>query len=144
MCYLFDLFSDESEVFFPKYSQTAILHAANFQRVVNLWNSVTLSLSFVLSDIDECALQTDNCTHICTNTDGSFQCSCFPGYTFVDGLCDEGKFLQCTCLPGGQSETLYHRDNALLHIAYVMLRGDVKIPHSRMTKTCLETLVTYL
>ena len=24
------------------------------------------------------------------------------------------------------------------------LRGDLKIPHSRMTKTCWETLVTYL
>ena len=32
---LFAPFSDEFEVFFPKYSQTAILHAAHFQRVVN-------------------------------------------------------------------------------------------------------------
>ena len=31
---LFALFSDESEVFHPKYSQTAILHAADFRRVV--------------------------------------------------------------------------------------------------------------
>ena len=31
----FALFSDEPEVFFPKYSQTAILHAAHFRRVVN-------------------------------------------------------------------------------------------------------------
>ena len=28
--------SDEPEVFLPKYSQTAILHAAHFQRVVNI------------------------------------------------------------------------------------------------------------
>ena len=35
MCFsYFALFSDEPEVFFPKYSQTAILHAAHFQRVV--------------------------------------------------------------------------------------------------------------
>ena len=26
----------------------------------------------------------------------------------------------------------------------VLIRGDVKIPHSRMTKTCSETLVTCL
>ena len=32
----FALFSDEPEVFLPKYSQTAILHAAHFQRVVNI------------------------------------------------------------------------------------------------------------
>ena len=31
---LFALFSDEPEVFLPKYSQTAILHAAHFRRVV--------------------------------------------------------------------------------------------------------------
>ena len=32
--FLFALFSYEPEVFLPKYSQTAILHAAHFQRVV--------------------------------------------------------------------------------------------------------------
>ena len=30
------LYSDEPEVFLPKYSQTAILNAAHFQRVVNV------------------------------------------------------------------------------------------------------------
>ena len=33
---LFALFNDKPEIFFPKYSQTAILHAAYFQRVENL------------------------------------------------------------------------------------------------------------
>ena len=33
--FLFALVSDEPEVFLPKYSQTAILHAAHFWRVVN-------------------------------------------------------------------------------------------------------------
>ena len=33
---LFALFSEEPEVFLPKYSQTVILHAAHFRRVVNL------------------------------------------------------------------------------------------------------------
>ena len=33
---LFALFNNEPEVFFPKYSQTAILHAAHFPRVENL------------------------------------------------------------------------------------------------------------
>ena len=30
------LFNDQPEVFFPKYSQTAKVHAANFPRVENL------------------------------------------------------------------------------------------------------------
>ena len=42
VCFLFTLIRDEPEVFLPKYSQTAILHAAHFPRVVimaiNLWN----------------------------------------------------------------------------------------------------------
>ena len=34
--FLFALFGDEPEVFLPKISQTAILHAAHFLRVVKL------------------------------------------------------------------------------------------------------------
>ena len=34
--FLFALFTDEPEVFLPEYSQTAILHAAHFQRVVKI------------------------------------------------------------------------------------------------------------
>ena len=33
---LFALFSDKPDVFHPKYSQTAILHAAHSRRVVNV------------------------------------------------------------------------------------------------------------
>jgi len=34
------------------------------------------------SDIDECALNLDNCSKLatCQNTDGSFDCSCNIGY----------------------------------------------------------------
>ena len=35
---LFALVSAEPEIFHPKYSQTAILHAAHFRRVVNEWD----------------------------------------------------------------------------------------------------------
>ena len=35
MFFLFELFSNEPEVFLSEYSQTAILHAASFRRVVN-------------------------------------------------------------------------------------------------------------
>ena len=34
---LFALFNDEPEVFLPKYSQTSLLHATHFRRVVNLY-----------------------------------------------------------------------------------------------------------
>ena len=46
MFFLFELFSEEPEVFLPEYFQTAILHAVHFRRVVRiekLLYSVTIS-----------------------------------------------------------------------------------------------------
>ena len=40
---------------------------------------MTLYLIFSL-DIDECEMETDNCDQTCTNTDGSFACSCLDGF----------------------------------------------------------------
>ena len=39
---------------------------------------------FLLLDIDECAADTDGCNQICTNTEGSFECSCRSGFTLLD------------------------------------------------------------
>jgi len=33
-----------------------------------------------IPDIDECAINEGGCEHICSNTIGSFYCSCFTGY----------------------------------------------------------------
>ena len=44
--FLFALFSDEPEVFLPKYSQTAIVHAAHFPRVVNIIYFIVLILNY--------------------------------------------------------------------------------------------------
>ena len=42
------------------------------------------------SDTDECRANTDSCDQICSNTNGSYRCSCMSGYK----LLDDGK----TCL----------------------------------------------
>ena len=31
-------------------------------------------------DINECRVNTDNCSHRCVNTDGSYYCNCNAGY----------------------------------------------------------------
>ena len=41
----------------------------------------TLSLFLWFSDIDECSTNNGGCGDNCTNTVGSFTCSCLPGYT---------------------------------------------------------------
>ena len=38
------------------------------------------TLSTIFVDINECAGDIDDCDQICTNTNGSFQCSCNSGY----------------------------------------------------------------
>ena len=45
---------------------------------------------FLLTDIDECSDDTHGCTFNCTNTNGSYVCSCDAGYQLnEDGLqCD--------------------------------------------------------
>ena len=35
---------------------------------------------FFVSDINECSTNNGNCSQICTNTNGSYVCSCSPGY----------------------------------------------------------------
>ena len=37
--------------------------------------------TFILTDINECGVSNGGCSHICTNTEGGFECSCRVGYT---------------------------------------------------------------
>ena len=63
--------------------------------------SVT-NMIFFLSDIDECALDTDGCDQGCINTHGSFQCNCSEGYLLnEDGFTCDGNlsdYCKCMCL----------------------------------------------
>ena len=52
--FLFVIFGDEPEVFLPRYSQTAILHAAHFQRVVKYY---MLLLGFVNNTVSMLSLK---------------------------------------------------------------------------------------
>ena len=53
-----------------------------------LSNSIIKTLVFI--DIDECISDNGGCDHNCTNTDGSYYCSCNDGYSLVSGLYCEG------------------------------------------------------
>lgn len=48
--------------------------------------------NFIIIDVDECSTTRNNCTQICTNTIGSYQCGCNAGYMLdTDGLTCSGK-----------------------------------------------------
>ena len=64
-------------------------------------SNIHCSYNIILLDINECDEGSHNCKHICTNTAGSFECSCNIGYRLDDdgrnclgrypaitGLCD--------------------------------------------------------
>ena len=38
----------------------------------------------MFADVNECAEDTDNCAQICTDTDGSYVCSCASGYLLTN------------------------------------------------------------
>lgn len=53
---------------------------------VNKQACIKLSLIFILShnaDVNECALNRDNCAQNCINTNGGFRCSCRTGYSLL-------------------------------------------------------------
>ena len=43
------------------------------------------------SDIEECATDTHNCSQLCVELDGGYECNCFNGYELGDdGITCEG------------------------------------------------------
>ena len=62
-------------------------------RVINHLLYGYLTKTYFILDIDECAKDTDNChaDSTCTNTKGSFHCSCRHGYS-GDGINCVGKY----------------------------------------------------
>ena len=64
-------------------------------------------------DIDECSEGTDRCEQLCTNTSGSYTCSCRSGYHLaIDGRSCVGESLVCF--------DRYHTFTALLTIKISM------------------------
>ena len=45
--------------------------------------NILWGLYYFFADADECQIGTDNCTQQCTNTDGSYYCSCYTGYILI-------------------------------------------------------------
>ena len=64
---------------------------------------VPLITSFLrFADVDECYKENGGCSHVCVNHHGSYNCSCYTGYTLgldhktCDGKCLHGSY-NCDC-----------------------------------------------
>ena len=56
------------------------------------------NLIHYITDRDEC--QVSPCDHLCTDTEGSFECSCMLGYELqADGLTCKGELYTIKCFP---------------------------------------------
>ena len=74
------------------------------------------------SDIDECERGTDGCDHNCTNTDGSYYCTCMDGYELEsDNHTCTGNVYVHACVIHMHLSTLYSYSVAkkLITIYYV-------------------------
>ncbi len=48
-------------------------------------------LSYMYIDINECEEDAHNCTDVCVNVQGGFECACNQGYTLADTTSCTGK-----------------------------------------------------
>ncbi|CAC5419922.1 Fibrillin-1 [Mytilus coruscus] len=64
------------------------------------------------ADVNECQLGTHNCQQLCTNTFGSFTCSCRTGYTLNSDLITCTDIDECVDSNGGCSEYCRNEDGS--------------------------------
>lgn len=88
-------------------------------REISVLHRIVISFSFlVVSDIDECSLQTDTCAEnitTCFNIEGGYQCNCTDGYRWSGSdkkTCSGNNFLHMYC------ERLRHMEKQSIFFTY--------------------------
>ena len=60
--------------------------------IVQVLDIAFCAFTMQIQDINECATNNGSCDHICTNTNGSYTCSCYDGYSLLtNGYSCSGK-----------------------------------------------------
>ena len=77
------------EFFFSK----SVIYKPNFYKVESTRTETewVYNVFSLVTDIDECSDNNGDCSHRCINSQGSFNCSCLPGYKLNQewqGHCD--------------------------------------------------------
>lgn len=74
------------------FTTTPLINAVERSHVLEINPKFIKKTAIFFTDIEECQTETDNC-HVdanCTNTNGSFNCTCLAGYS-GDGVTCDGK-----------------------------------------------------
>ena len=71
-----------------------ILTAIENLRCIYMYIYIYIYIYNFFSDVDECAKRTHTCSAnaVCTNTKGSFKCTCKTGYLGYGNICTKRKF----------------------------------------------------
>ena len=78
------------------------------------------------TDLDECLTNNGGCKQICTNTDGSFECSCADGYVIAADNFD------CS---GKRSNPVFFKVNSLLYADV----NECQTSNGGCNQTCTNT-----
>ena len=97
--------------------------------------TVDLSVSVSFADINECALETDNCAAsalggVCVNTAGSFECGCASGHYGDGQSCASGRIVSLWFSPGGTLRAGRENDSAVRN-------GEAVPPGATVTFTAI-------
>ena len=97
---------------YPEIQSTLINYSVNMIVNTNIVNILGYHFLPIAADIDECQRNTHNCnvSANCTNTPGSFFCTCNPGYT-GDGVvrCDGKICLYIICYAHTKADSAFIR-----------------------------------
>ena len=76
-----------------------MFHTDNSAAIFDTASCISCIFFNIFADIDECARNISGCNQDCTNTIGSYFCSCYPGYDIQND--------NRTCVGKGLTEYLH-------------------------------------
>ena len=122
------------------------MHVRESQSADDAASEFQVALGFLTVDIDECLLPS-SCAQLCTNTKGSFKCSCHEGFTQEGHQCRaQGGPARILYALGGKVEGLVLREDGLVRAELEMSSQEVVIksfdynPHSTILYWTSSTL----
>ena len=79
-CEILTTLKTNTHVVYPKFDSNPLYYICTLLKAINYTHCTYFCGYFFILELNECVLNTDLCEHVCNNTAGSYQCSCYTGY----------------------------------------------------------------